>query len=226
MTKTQKLIAGALLTVAAVLGLREVSHTEVVLSSLVTPEAGLEVTQRILNLPRYTSFINNATLTINSPGGVVSVLEFIKEVIKDKKVYLTTKVPVFAASAAADLFLMGETRLMGADATVIIHEARMKVGDSYVTYSDLKSILDTGLPAANSKLSPKVLVIIKTLLPKKVLTALVEKLEKSHEGHIEFLMRRLNMPRQEVLTKLLIPNIDVELNLTQALELGVATGVL
>lgn len=79
-------------------------------------------------------------VVINSPGGVVSDLNLLLA-LKSKR-ELITVTPKFAASAASTIFLMGDRRIIGKDATVLLHNVRVFIGNEAITRFDLKDELD------------------------------------------------------------------------------------
>ena len=62
-------------------------------------------------------------LHINSPGGYVYLLEQIRNARSQTKATLVTYCESFCASAAAQIWMMGDTRLGAGDASIVVHRA-------------------------------------------------------------------------------------------------------
>lgn len=239
------------------------SSETLLLNGEVTEESMNRLSEDLVNDGRLMNMLMTRTLVINSPGGTVKDLEFFKAVRSLSNAKFDTVTYGLAASCAADIFLLGQNRLMGSEATVLFHELRLMVLNEVITYTDLKSVFEkgklgpnselegkrllvNGIPLANLKQAPlskkprkvmdgdkdnedkskKALTIvddIKVLFGER-LGKIVKDMDKAHESHIKFIMKRLGQDREFVLKHLLIPNVDVELDLDTALKLGVATG--
>lgn len=240
-----KISLAALLTSAAlIVAVDKATHETLLLNSQVDATSMSELIREITNDGVLLNKLMRTTLIINSPGGYVSQLDLFKEVLKTQGRVLTTELPRFAASAASDIFLLGETRLMHRDATILFHEVAIMLGQFRVTYSDLKSILENDTLAPNSALASAtrkvsgvadllnastedfdIVKAIKNALGDE-LRPLVEQLEATHNEHIKFLMSRTGMSEAEVRNTLLITNIDTTLTFEQALAHNIATGEL
>lgn len=228
--KATKVLAFSLFSVATVLTVDKGLHETILLNSDVDAAS---VSKLIADLTDDGPILDRLITTrfiIDSNGGSVRQLDLLKAVIKSHYRYIETELHGMAASAAADLFLVGDKRYMGKDAQVLFHEVRIMLGGGFfgggimVTYTDFDSLLKTGKFASNSKIKGAEEVVLKALKDAGAsLEEVVKSLKTSHEEHIAYLMDRLNMSRQEVTTKLLVPNEDIVFNQEQALALGVAT---
>lgn len=173
-------------------------------------------------------------LIINSPGGMVDQLELLTRIAPTLGRHITTEVPAFAASAAADIFVLGNERLMHKKASILFHEVRIFVGGNFfesgypLTVTDIISYLKTGKLADNSPVKHKEEYILSILngLPKAMVEKVAKIMEDSNNDHIKYLSERLNVTEEFVRENLVVPNVDVILNLEQALAIGVATGEL
>lgn len=211
----------------------ELRETDI-LNAEVTSESISPLVKNLMDDSPLLEPFMTTTLVINSPGGSVDQMNLLLEAGLKSTRTIVTKVPKFAASAAADIFLMGDVRLMGKDAKVLFHEVRIAVGGFfgiggyYVTYTDLKSILETGKLGPNSSYAKEEASVVSAVKENigTTLAELVNIMTELHEDHIAYLMKRLDMTREDVLKHLLIPNKDVILNYKQAKKLGIATGQL
>jgi len=79
-------------------------------------------------------------VVINSPGGSVADLDLLLAIKSHRE--LITVAPKFAASAASSIFLMGDTRIVGKDAKILLHNVRIFVANEAITRFDLKDELD------------------------------------------------------------------------------------
>lgn len=178
--------------------------------------------------------LKKVRLIINSPGGRVDQLELLTRIAPTLGRDITTEIPAFAASAAADIFVLGNERLMHKKASILFHEVRIFVGGNFfesgypVTVTDLLSYLKTGKLADNSPMKHKEEYILSILngLPRDLVERVTKMMEESNNDHIKYLSERLNITEEFVRENLVVPNVDVILNLEQALALGVATGEL
>lgn len=217
----------SLASVAFIIGADKMTSETLILNDEVRSSSISDLIKGLTDDGYLLSKLMRTNLIINSPGGSVQQLDLLKAVVKESGRSLKTELPLFAASAAADIFLLGKERLMAEGSMILFHEVRIAFMGSYITFTDLKSILETGNVGPNSEINdPAIVDLIKNMIPKPVLTELVRQLAESHEGHINFLMERLDMTHEEVVANLLIPNVDVKLNLEQALKFKVATGEL
>ena len=234
----KKISIALLATVAATvatIGANKMLNEVYILNDQVTETSITPLVQDLTNDPTLLEKVMTTRIIINSPGGSVNQLDFLKAVRDTSHRKIQTELPKFAASAAADIFLIGDTRLMAKHAEILFHEVRRMLGGGIfgggvmVTFTDLKEIHESGKLGPNSDHEGKekeIVELVRTTFTEKELTEIVEKLQESHDGHVEFLMERLDMKKSEVLEKLLIPNVDVTLTHDEAIELRVATGTL
>lgn len=228
------LLATVAITVAAI-GVNKMLNEVYILNDVVTESSITPLVTDVINDSSLLEPFMTTRIILNSPGGQVNQLDFLKEIRDTSHRKFQTELPKFAASAAADIFLVGDTRLMGKNAEILFHEVRIILGGglfgggTMITFTDLKAIHESGKLGPNSEHEGKeqeIVSLVRKTLTEKELTEIVEKLQESHDEHLEFLMERLNMKKSEVLEKLLIPNVDVTLTHDEAIELHVATGTL
>lgn len=247
MNKIQSALAALVLTTASALSFINATHETMVLKGEVSDESMKALTDKMTNDPFLLKRFMNRKLIIDSPGGSVDALDFFKTVEDLEGGKLVTVTNNLAASAASTIFLLGDERLVGENAEILIHEVRVIIGNLPVTYSDLKSVLEHNKLAPNSQLEGKRLSMPMGLMdvlisapqkqdPNKTvvddikeifgdqLKDVVDNMSKTHETMIKFLMKRLNKSREFVTSKLLVTNTDISLDAKQALEVGVATG--
>lgn len=178
--------------------------------------------------------LKKVRLIINSPGGSANQLELLTRLAPLLGRNITTEIPAFAASAAADIFLLGKERLMHKKSTILFHEERIMVGGGFfsagyvVTLTDLESFVNTGKLADNSPVKHAEAEVIKILkgMPSIALKRVLKLMQDSSDENIEYIMEKLGVTEEFVRKNLVVPNVDVELGLKEALALGVATGEL
>lgn len=200
-------------------------HETVILDGNVVAESVRPVLEELTNDGPFLNKLIRTRFLINSNGGSVSAMNMLIRTARASGRQITTEVTNMAASAAADMFLMGDTRLMSKEAQIVIHEVRIMVGNSMITYTDLKSLLETGKLPDNSKADPMIVSII-LMSGIEELKELVKEMGIEHENHIVYIMNRTGLSREDVLKNLLIPNVDVYLGLEDALKFNIATGEL
>jgi len=230
------MIRGALITVVATtalaLGMSRLTEVDT-LTGEVNDESIVPIVKNMTDDGAALNSLLKTRLIIHSPGGSVSDMELLLQIMKTNKRYVQTEIPVFAASAAADVFLAGNKRLMAKNAEILFHEVRIMLGDPFsgmlmITYTDLKSFAETGKLADNSEHlkrgSEKQAIESLKEIPLEIIKKMVEHMTKLHEKHIEFVMERTGLTKEEVISKILIPNVDVTFGLEEALKLNIATG--
>lgn len=245
-----KIITAAtlLLTTAAVLTSKET----VLLNSEVSARSIAPLVKELNNNPILDPF-RGYHLVLNSPGGLVLQEQLLIEMMKSSGRKITTEVPVFAASAAASLFLHGKERVMHKGAVLVIHEVRVPLSqDLVMTYSDAKSILEHGKLAPNSSLKGERLGSVnlldmligggvkggkdskddgKTIVDDikerfgDKLKELVAGMEKDHLKDIQHIMLVTGLTKATVEKEILISNVDNYISADKALELGLATEI-
>lgn len=174
--------------------------------------------------------LTRANLIITSDGGLVDLFLTAKAAIKAGSV--DTEVVVGAYSAAGQLFLLGKNRVVHEGAIVHFHEPRLMRSAPFgppivITYTDARSILETGKVAENSKSkengTDELIAELFKALPKKKQQELVDEMRKNFETIVKFTASRVGA---DVANQLFGPNKEVKLTADQALLLGVATKVI
>lgn len=102
-------------------------------------------------------------IDISSPGGSIYAMHRIIGNIKELGFKVTTRTYSYAASAAGDIFLMGDRRIIGKEAMVLIHEGRIQHQDGLIlTTTDVHEIVTKGdFPPNTSEHNKKVLEKLK-----------------------------------------------------------------
>lgn len=202
-------------------------HETVILDGNVVAESVRPVLEELTDDGPFLNKLIRTRFLINSNGGSVSAMNMLIRTARASGRQITTEVTNMAASAAADMFLMGDTRLMSKEAQIVIHEVRIIAGGVMYTYTDLKSLLETGKLPANTQSHKNLgLLSIGADFSKEELEELVKEMGIEHENHIVYIMNRTGLSREDVLKNLLIPNVDVYLGLEDALKFNIATGEL
>jgi ATP-dependent protease ClpP protease subunit len=174
-------------------------------------------------------------LKIDSPGGEVTHLNKILDVLEHSKLNINTEVQEFAASAATVIFAAGTNRAIKSDAALIYHRARIQLQvtmfESYpITAAALDQFLKLGtLPSSNEAEDIAVIKKAEAMLKNvnvEMIKDVRDSLAKSDAKMIKYISDNCNISVEKLETEILKPLGYVKVTGEEAVKLGLATELL
>lgn len=126
---------------------------KLVLTDVVDEDMFAHVAHQVLNLD---ASLDRLTVIISSPGGVLDYGLAIIDLLRTTRLPITTVALGMVGTAAADIFLNGDERLIGPNATIGLHDVRIRTAEDMVITppkaQDLNRTLKTSVQRARRRI--------------------------------------------------------------------------